>query len=127
MVIDTGIFIDHLRKSDKRKSAHYKLSDSLPLFISSISYFELTSSATSQQKMDDLKLLLGGIIILHFDQEQAEIASALFLKLKRSNQLIDFKDIFIAATCISIKIPIATFNRTHFERMPNLILVELPN
>ncbi|SEP39033.1 hypothetical protein SAMN05428947_113191 [Mucilaginibacter sp. OK283] len=41
MVIDTGIFIEHLRAKDKLGTTLYKISDNTELFISSVSLYGL--------------------------------------------------------------------------------------
>lgn len=41
MVIDTGIFIEHLRAKDKLKTRLYNLPTDIELFISSVSLYEL--------------------------------------------------------------------------------------
>ncbi|MGN7205873.1 type II toxin-antitoxin system VapC family toxin [Pedobacter sp. SAFR-022] len=47
-------------------------------------------------------------------------AAELYHKLRLSNQMIEFRDIFIAATCLVHELPIITFNKKHFERIDGL-------
>jgi len=75
MVIGSGIFIDHLRKSDKTNSTRYRLADYLPFFISSITLFELNAGATNPEKSSDLKDLLHATKVLSFTNLEATMAS----------------------------------------------------
>jgi tRNA(fMet)-specific endonuclease VapC len=43
--------------------------------------------------------------------------------LKRKRKQIDIADLFIAASAIANKLPIATLNRKHFERIDDLELI----
>lgn len=48
--------------------------------------------------------------------------------LKPKNALIELADLLIGATAISNSVPLATLNKKHFERIPNLVLIDLsPN
>ena len=123
MVVDTSIFIDFLRKKDKTKTQLYLISDNTQLFISSITLFELLMGATSNEKLKDINLLLQGIPVLSFDQEIAFTAGEIFHKLKKENKLIEFRDIFIAATCLVNELPLKTLNINHFIRIKGLELI----
>lgn len=120
MVIDTGIFIEHLRAKDKTQTTLYKLAEKENLCISAVSLYELYMGATSSEKIKDVEQLTGGLNILPFDEHVAAAAAKIFLQLKRNNQLIEFRDIFIAATCIANELPIATLNKKHFKRVDDL-------
>jgi len=47
MVIDTGIFIEHLRAKDKSNTTLYLLPANSELFISSVALYELYMGAAS--------------------------------------------------------------------------------
>ena len=55
MVIDTGIFIEHLLAKDKTTTTLYSLSDNPNLFISAVSLYELYMGATTKEKDNDIK------------------------------------------------------------------------
>ncbi|MDB5155994.1 MAG: type toxin-antitoxin system VapC family toxin [Mucilaginibacter sp.] len=120
MVIDTGIFIEHLRAKDKLGTTLYKLSDNTALFISSVSLYELYMGATNKDKANDVKNITGDLSVLHFTDTVAEKAAQIYHQLRLSNQMIEFRDIFIAATCIVNEIPIVTLNKKHFKRIAGL-------
>ncbi|RYD83218.1 MAG: type II toxin-antitoxin system VapC family toxin [Sphingobacteriales bacterium] len=120
VVIDTGIFIEFLRAKDKTKTALYKLPDEANIFISAVTYYELLIGATTQEKHNDIKLLTEDLSILPFNADVASKAAEIYHLLKRSNNLIEFRDIFIAATCLVNDVEILTLNKKHFERIEGL-------
>jgi len=125
MVIDTGLFIEHIRAKDKSKTTLFHLSDSTNLFISTVTLYELYAGATTDEKAKDLRLSTGHLKALAFNNETAIKAAQLYRELKQKNKLIEFRDIFIAATCIVNELPLATLNKKHFERINGLKLVKL--
>ena len=58
--------------------------------------------------------------LLPFDSRAAAKASSIFKDLKSKNQIIEFRDIFIAATAIANDLPISTLNVAHFKRVKDL-------
>jgi predicted nucleic acid-binding protein len=120
MVIDTGIFIEHLRAKDKLGTTLYKISDNTELFISSVSLYELYMGATNKEKENDVKNITGDLSVLPFTDTVARKAAQIYHQLRQSNQMIEFRDIFIAATCIVNEMPIVTLNKKHFKRIDGL-------
>jgi predicted nucleic acid-binding protein len=120
MVIDTGIFIEHLRAKDKTSTTLFRLSDEPELFISAVSLYELYMGATTKEKMEDVKNITEDLSILPFTDEVALKAGEIYHHLRTTNKIIEFRDIFIAATCLTFNLPIATLNKKHFERIDQL-------
>ena len=58
--------------------------------------------------------------LLPFDSKVAVRASSIFKDRKSKNQIIEFRDIFIAATAIANNLPISTLNVAHFNRVKDL-------
>ena len=79
--------------------------------------------ATNPEKEKDIDTLTDGLNILPFDNEIALKAARIYHDLRKKNQLIEFRDIFIAATCLVNELPLATLNKKHFERIEGLIVV----
>jgi len=123
MVIDTGIFIEHLRAKDKYKTTLYKLPQDAELHISSISLYELYMGATTPEKENDIKLLTGDLSILPLNDIVAIEAAKIYHRLRTTNKMIEFRDIFIAATCIVNDLPLVTLNKKHFNRIKGLGIV----
>lgn len=120
MVIDTSVFIDFLRKKDKTNTILYSISEVIPLAISSVTLYELLMGATDNKKLHDIQLLTEDLLILPFDDRVAIKSSEIYHKLRKENKMIEFRDIFIAATCLVYKMPLKTLNLKHFERIPGL-------
>lgn len=123
MVIDTSIFIEFLRKRDKSKTILASLPNSTSLFVSAVTVYELMMGATDLQKKNDVAILLEGVPVLPFNNDVSLKAAEIYHNLRRRNQLIEFRDIFIAATAINFQLPIKTLNLEHFQRIETLELV----
>ncbi len=123
MVIDTSIFIEFLRKKDKTKTVLFSIPENVQLAISSVTLYELLMGATDKSKKQDVKILTEDLLILPFDREVARKSGEIYHQLRKENNLIEFRDIFIAATCLIYEMPIKTLNRKHFERIKNLQII----
>lgn len=88
-----------------------------------MSVFELYVGATTIQKREDVSILLQNITILAMNEDIAKIAAEIALNLKQKHQIIEFRDIFIAATALHYDMPIATLNKGHFQRIENIQLI----
>jgi len=121
MVVDTSILIEHLRAKNKLTTTLYLLpEDGSQFFISSVSIFELYMGATTKEKEKDAKDLAKDFKILPFTEAVSIKAAQIYQQLKGKNQLIEFRDIFIAATCIVNNFPVVTLNKKHFSRIDGL-------
>jgi len=123
--LDTSILIDFYRKKDKSKSLFFKLTEHYALFaVSAITEYELYLGNTVEQNVFWDKLF-SQITVLPFNSKSARQASIIHQELKAKNKLIEAPDILIAGTAISHKLPLATLNRKHFERIGDLELIDL--
>ncbi len=122
LVVDTNIFIEYLRAKDKLKTTLISIPDHTAIFISSVTLYELYMGAASEEKKTDIRLLTDDLQILPFNESVAIKASEIFHDLRKSNQLIEFRDIFIAATSIVFDIGLKTSNTKHFKRIQGLRL-----
>lgn len=123
MVVDTSIFIEHLRSKDKSHTTLAQLPAGSVLSLSSVTLFELYLGATTQEKQNDVLRLTEDLLILPFTEETAQKAAEVFHQLKKKNQLIEFRDLFIASTALIYQLPIKTLNRNHFERIDGLLVL----
>lgn len=76
--------------------------------------------ATTIGKEKDIITVTENFTVLPFTDTVAQKAAGLYHKLKLSNQMIEFRDIFIAATCIVHELPIVTLNKKHFKCIDGL-------
>ena len=122
MVIDTSVFIEFLRSNDKKDTTLYKLPDNTVYSLSAVTLFELFMGATTVDKKKDISLLTEGLNILSFNNDVAAKAGEIYHQLRKDNKMIEFRDIFIAATCIIYELPLVTLNIKHFSRIKDLTL-----
>jgi tRNA(fMet)-specific endonuclease VapC len=120
ILVDSSIFIDFLRKKDKTKTELFKIPDETNITISTVTLFELFAGATDEQKWKDVRELTDDLPIIPFSKEISEEAAKISHELRKKNKMIEFRDIFIAATARNNEIPVKTINKKHFERINNL-------
>ncbi len=125
ILIDTSVFIDFLRKENKERTILWDLQTHYRCSMSAVTLFELLCGAKTEKHLADVKILEKWIESLPFDDHVAEKAATIFRELKTKNKLIEFRDIFIAATAYEHNLPIATLNRKHFENIEQITLIEL--
>jgi len=89
--------------------------------------YEMEFGAAIVGRMSDLKEILLLIEVIPISQEIAEVAARLHADLVKSGQEIGIKDIFISATGLAHKLPVATLNVRHFERVPGLFIIRPDN
>jgi len=126
LLIDTSIFIDHLRKQNRSKSALYNIVDQYALYTSTIVEFELYVGAIDAQKRHDVQELLSWSTVLPFTSDTAQMAAIIYRELRANNQLSDVRDILIAATAVVHALPLMTLNAGHFNRVQQLQLIAPP-
>lgn len=98
--LDSSILIDYFRKTQKEKTAFYKLSGQYPHFaISIITVFEVLCGANSDQKRF-WQTIFDEMTILPFDAVVNEKAVEIYQTLKSSGNLIELRDLFIAASAL---------------------------
>jgi tRNA(fMet)-specific endonuclease VapC len=124
ILADTSVIIEFLRKAHKENAWLWKLKETSTCFISSITLFELLSGAKTDKHVEDIHKITKWIETIEFDDEIATLAASIFRNLKQQNQLIDYRDIFIAATAKYHNLKLATLNMNHFKRIENLILLD---
>ena len=121
--LDTSVLIDFYRKTEKSKSLFFKLTEKYTFFaVSAVTEYELCIGNSEEQNLfwNDF---FSRVIVLPFDTNAVKKAVEIYKHLKRQNNLIDIPDIMIAGTAIQNKMPLATLNRKHFERINNLTII----
>jgi predicted nucleic acid-binding protein len=125
ILVDSSVIIDLFRKKNKETAQFYQLMRSKEqLFISSLTVYELLCGAKSNDLLHDTESILNLLNILDFDYDTASKAATLYKQLKVQNKLIDTVDILIAATALTHNLNVATLNKDHFSRFPDLNIVE---
>jgi predicted nucleic acid-binding protein len=112
--------IEFYRKKDKSKSALFRLSQTYSIFaVSAVTHFEIYAG-TNKDQLGFWDSFFNDITILPFTAEVSKIAANIDAELKRKRKQIAVPDLFISATAIHHKLPIATLNKKHFERVDDL-------
>ena len=123
ILIDTTIIIDYLRKENKRNSLLINIYEQYDrICISSITVFEVLARLNEKNKNATIQLLKG-FKIIPFSSIVAQKSANIYKTLRKQNQLIEIKDLFIAATAVVKQIPVITLNKKHFNRVDNLIVL----
>ncbi len=123
--MDTNLVIDHFRKKTKTSTPLYRIIKAHDVVcLSSVSQYELLSGANALQ-LPTIQPIIEPFEVLPFDAACSIKASDIFRQLKAVNHLVEFRDIFIAATAIVNDLPLATLNRKHFEHISGLNLYPL--
>lgn len=124
VLADTSILIDYFRKTDKQNSVLIHLFDQgYDFTISAISYYEIYSG-TSTNQLPFWKILLQKTRVLALDEVVAQAAISINKELKKKRKQIAIADLFIAATAIANRLPFATLNKKHFDRIDTLLIIE---
>ncbi len=125
IVIDTSVIIDHLRKRNKQNSHLSRIIGSYTLHLPSIVLFELFAGAKDPLKQADIENILILFQNVAFNGFVARQAASIYRSLKENNQIIEIRDIFIAASAMFLNLPLANLNVDHFQRIEGLHLIRL--
>ncbi|MCH7397262.1 type II toxin-antitoxin system VapC family toxin [Belliella sp. DSM 107340] len=121
--LDTSVLLDFFRKKNKEKTFLSRLFNQYDgIEITSITEFEIKYGINEKQS-GFWEEIFSKLTILPFDSESATIAVKIHQELKKINKQIDIPDLFIAATALRYKRPLASFNKKHFERVKRLELL----
>jgi tRNA(fMet)-specific endonuclease VapC len=123
MVIDSSIFIEYLRSRDRQATTLLNLPAASQYYVADVTVFELYMGAKDPAKWRDVDVILQPLMKLPFNTDTAMEAAKIFQLLQKQGNIIEFRDIFIAATAITNNLPIKTLNTKDFSKVPGLLLV----
>ncbi len=124
ILLDSSILIELFRKQNKEKTIFYSLSKmNKVLSISTITYYEV-GIGNRNSHFDYWNSLCETLSIIPFDKTCTDTAIAVYKDLLKANKMIDFADILFGATALAHKIPIATLNVKHFDRIKSLEILK---
>ena len=123
VVVDSCVFIEYFRSKNKESTLLSKLNQQRRiLYVSAVAKYEVLSGA-GDETLNEWRQIFENVTVLMFDDSIVMTARGICRQLKQDNKLIDLGDILIAATAIANDLPLATFNRKHFERIQDLRLI----
>ena len=122
--LDTNILIEIIRSN---KAMIQKLTETVSqndaIAISDIVYYEVMrgfNENTSRKKLTLFKELYNDALHLSLNKKSLNIAVNIYQELRKTGQLIEDADIFIAAISIANDAVLVTDNVKHFGRIPTL-------
>lgn len=122
ILLDTSIIIDFLRQEDKSGTALYAFSEKgYELYASIVTHTELYSGTGVWEKPTaklELETIFTGINLVPLTEEISKEAG----KIKASFGT-DLIDAIIAATAFNKGLTLATLNKKHFQKVPDLEIV----
>ena len=124
-LVDTSVLINYYRKTDKANSVWVKLVwQGYRFSISAVTKYEIYSGAT-QSQLDFWENILQAVEVIPFDERCVDTAVGVNAALKRKRKQIGIADLFIAATALTRYLPIATINKSHFDRIDGLEIIDI--
>lgn len=93
----------HRPFASKRQNQYkiYNLSADSDCFVTAVTIYELFVGATTVEKEQEVHIVTEGFQVLPFTVNASAKVAEVYHQLKNKHQLIDFRDIFIAATRIA--------------------------
>ena len=126
ILVDTSVIIDYLRKQNRQNSILFQAATTYALHMSSVTEYELFAGALNEDKRRDLLNVLPFFTVIALTSSEARQAAQIYRTLRSNNQLIEIRDILIAATALTFDLPLLTLNEKHFNRIAGLTLLSLP-
>jgi len=125
-VIDTDIF-SFLLKKDTRAELYKPHLDGHFLFLSFMTVAELERWANlynwGQNKINLLENSLKRYVIQHSNRDICKIWGEIMTESKRKGLNVSISDAWIAATAISLQIPLVTNNEKDFQKIEALTII----
>lgn len=121
MILDTDILID-IDRNHPNAQAWIASLTALPM-ISGFAALELLQGCRNKSEMTKVEMFLSVFPIVWPDEVDMNWTFANFGQFRLSHN-IGILDCLIAATAIGLGVPIATFNKKHFEAVTGLTTVQ---
>ncbi|MEK6896134.1 MAG: type II toxin-antitoxin system VapC family toxin [Nanoarchaeota archaeon] len=122
--LDTDVIINFLRKEPNAVNLIEKLKeDEEPLKTTTINEFELWKGAyrkKTEEAHNSVKKLLSELEISSLTSTASRKAAEIFEDLQSQGETTDVLDVMIASIAITNKEMLATQNKRHFGRIPEL-------
>ncbi len=114
--LDTDVIIDYINQKGPRR-VEPLLDKNAEIYVSTVSVFELGLRTTNRERAESFLRL---VKILDFDYASALTASTISRELTKKGTPLDFRDVFIAASCMANQYVLVTNNKRDFERIDGL-------
>jgi predicted nucleic acid-binding protein len=125
-VADTDVLIDFLRGAEPAASRVAEAIEArAALAITTITRFELLAGARGKRQRAAVEALLAALPALPLDTTAADRAAGVRRELESRGDGIGMADSLIAGIVLTHGAQLLTRNRRHFERVPDLAVVDL--
>ena len=119
--VDTDACIEVLKGTERGR----KITDMLfhsQVYISVVTMFELL---LRKSNLEAIEVFLSKVNTLPFTPFTARKAAELYKKMSEGGSPIEIRDLFIASCAASENMPVLTFNKKDFSKIPSLHLPEV--
>lgn len=123
-VADTDVLIDALRGREPSASRIREGLVDGTLATTAVNAFELQSGARTDRERDAVERILGAMRILPLDSAAGARAAACRRELESGGRAIGMGDYLIAGICLDRAARLLTRNRSHFDRVIGLEVVD---
>lgn len=127
VLIDTSLLVNRERR--RRLAGILELDDARISVVTVSELLQGIERATGEHRAARQAIIaqiLDRFESVSITDDVARTHAAIWADLQRRGALIGPHDMWIAATAITYRLPLATLNRREFERVPGLRLVDLP-
>ncbi len=128
IVLDTNVVVRHLRGRHHDSILINTLQENSDLATTIVNAFELYYGAYRSRdvrsNLNAAKGFLATLSVLDFDDRSAELSGQVIAKLECQGIAIDPRDAFSGCIALVNGYSMLTFNRKHFERIPNLLVLD---
>ena len=125
ILLDTSIIIDFLSAGNKQRSLMFLMASHYNFTVSSVTVNELRSGISSPQHQEDIDNILSGCKVVEFDDAIAEKTEQLEKHLEESEGSVNTRNLFIAATAMTNRFPLATMDKAAYQNIEGLQLLSL--
>jgi len=125
--LDTDFLVHFLRKRKEETEFIAKNETEKDIAMTFVSVFELYygayKSSAREQNIEAVAGLIERIPVLQSSHEVMKKAGEILAGLEKEGKVVEFRDIFIGATCMAYGYGLKTGNKKHFEKISGLRLV----
>ena len=125
ILADTDVLIDYLAGVQPVQDQIAGYAGAEQLQTTAVTCFELLSGVGPGKRGQAVRRLIEALNVLPLDRAAAGRAAEVRRKLDRAGRPIGMGDSLIAGIALAHDLPLLTRNRSHFQRVENLRLVDI--
>jgi len=123
--VDSDVVIDYLRGKTRFQDVLPSAIEKYDCYIAPISAYELYYGGYYSGRVDKVDDVLNLFGILDCPRASIRKSAEIHVRLSKTGNSLDIKDILVAGTCIYFNTPLLTRNVEHFRRIKELLLVDV--